>query len=99
MFKSKERYVTKQVAAEIPVSIQRFLWYLIDEEVRKDKDLDYLQIFEVKPVQAGQIVIHRQEQPKRNQELFLPVEDNKRISKTIWVIDSGYQTMLLPEEY
>lgn len=61
MFKSKERYVTKQVVAEIPVSIQRFLWYLVDEEVRKDKDLNYLQILEVKPVQGGQIVIHRQE--------------------------------------
>ena len=99
MFKSKERYVTKQVVAEIPVSIQSFLWYLIDEEVKKEKDLDYLQIFEVKAVRGGQIVIHRQEQPKQNQELFLPIEGNKRINKTIWVIDSGYQTMLLPDEY
>lgn len=99
MFKSKERYATNRVTEEVPILIQGFLWYLIDEEVTKGRDLDYFQIFEVEAIEGGVRVLHRQEQPEWNQEVFLSVADEDRINQKIWVIDSGYQTMLFPEEY
>ena len=99
MFKSKERYVTRRVIAEVPIIIQRFLWHLIDEEVNAGNELDYFQIFEIEAIEGGVQVIHRQEQPAWSQEVFLPVVDEDRINQKIWVIDTGYQTMLFPEEY
>lgn len=99
MFKSKERYVTRGVSNEIPVSIQGFLWNLIDEEVNKGNELDYFQIFEIESVEGGIRVLHRQEQPERRQVAYLPVADEDRITQKIWVIDTEYQTMLFPNEY
>lgn len=99
MFRSKERYVTRRVNEEVPILIQGFLWYLIDEEVTKGRKLDYFQVFEIEAVDGGIKVLHTQEQPAWSQEVFLPVVDEDRINQKIWVIDTGYQTMLFPEEY
>ena len=99
MFKSKERYSTRRVNEEVSILIQGFLWYLIDEEVTKGRKLDYFQIFEIESIDGGIKVLHKQEQPTWSQEVFLPVADEDRINQKIWVIDSGYQTMLFPEEY
>lgn len=99
MFQSKERYVTRRVSTEVPLIIQAFLWSLIDDDVANDKELDYLQIFELEAVEEGLKVIHRQEQPSRSREVFLPFTQENQKNRTIWVIDSGYQTMLFPEDY
>lgn len=99
MFKSKERYATRRVNEEVPILIQGFLWYLIDEEVTKGRILDYFQVFEIEAIDEGIKVVHKQEKPAWSQEVFLPVVDEDRINQKIWVIDTGYQTMLFPEEY
>ena len=99
MFKSKERYSTRRVNEEVSILIQGFLWYLIDEEVTKGRKLDYFQIFEIESIDGGIKVLHKQEQPTWSQEVFLPVADEDCINQKIWIIDSGYQTMLFPEEY
>lgn len=99
MFQSKERYVTRKLSTEVPLIIQAFLWSLIDDDVANDKELDYFQIFELEVIEGGLRVIHRQEQPARSKEVFLPFTHENQKDRTIWVIDSGYQTMLFPEEY
>lgn len=99
MFKSKERYATRRVNEEVSILIQGFLWYLIDEEVAKGRMLDYFQVFEIEGVDGGIKVVHKQEKPTWIQEVYLPVVDEERINQKIWVIDTGYQTMLFPEEY
>lgn len=99
MFKSKERYATSRVNEEVSILIQGFLWYLIDEEVAKGRKLDYFQVFEIEAIDGGIKVLHKQEHLTWSQKVFLPVADEDRISRKIWVIDSGYQTMLFPEEY
>ncbi|EGC7825244.1 DUF960 domain-containing protein [Listeria monocytogenes] len=63
------------------------MWRLIDNQVKKGNEMDYLQKFELNITDAGQEIRHSQEKPRRSY-------------KTIWVIDNvEYQTMLFPEDY
>lgn len=94
---NKDRYLTRGVAEEVPLEIQLLIWSMIgDMKCKKD----YLQVFEIKPVNSELIEIeHRQEVPKYSNTLIVK---NKEVSYTIkiFVIDDGeYSTMLLASEY
>ena len=101
MFESKNnRYVTRSVAEDVPITTQLFLWSLIDDQVQKGNTLDYFQKFELKAIEAGQEILHSQEVPQWSQATVMAVPRECCITETIWVIDSGdYQTMLFPEDY
>ena len=46
MFESKNnRYVTRSVAEDVPITTQLFLWSLIDDQVQNGNALDYFQKF------------------------------------------------------
>ncbi|TFJ46645.1 hypothetical protein CKN80_02575 [Carnobacterium divergens] len=50
MFKDKKvRYLTKAIQEEVPSAIQLALWGLIDARVEENAELDYFQIFELRP--------------------------------------------------
>ena len=101
MFESKNnRYVTRSIAEEVPIATQIFLWSLIDGQVSKGIQLDYLQKFELKASAKGQEIVHSQEEPKWSQATKMAIPSECCITKTIWIIDSeAYQTMLFPEDY
>ena len=101
MFKDKnKRYMTRTIDETVHAEIQMILWSLIDEQRKEDKELDYLQVFELKEKEGRQHIIHRQEVPERKREWVYTLQYTTPIDQTIWCIDSEeYQMMLLPNEY
>lgn len=61
MMFTNERYITREVAEQVPIEIQLLMWDLVDSIVEKY----YLQIFELTPKENEIIeVIHKQEIPE-----------------------------------
>lgn len=95
-----ERYMTRAIAEEVPLRIALHLWSLINEQIVKGVELDYIQVFELSANNKKQAIIHRQEIPKRESFWIIPLEDVEPIDRTIWCIDNGEnQMMLFPEDY
>lgn len=57
MFKKENRYMTRELAEEIPLEINILIWNLIDSlTIEKN----YLQIFELNPIGNGIVeIIHK----------------------------------------
>ena len=93
----KQKHLTKGIQEKLSIPLQIALWRMIE---KVDKELDYLQIFEIKQLPDMQVqILHRQEVPEYASELIvkgtIPGDKLK-----IYVIDDGeYSTMLLSEEY
>lgn len=101
MFSKKHaRYMTKTIGGTVHTEIQMILWNLIDEQRKTEKELDYLQVFELKAVDGRQHIVHRQEVPERKREWMYTLQYTTPINQTIWCIDSEeYQMMLFPSDY
>ena len=105
-FKSK-RYMTCGVDADIHPVLQSTMWSMIDENIAVGLKMDYLQVFNLKPVTENskrfQQIKHTQEQPKHERTISVDFYANlgiAPISGKIFVIDSGeYVTMMLADEY
>ncbi len=107
VFKGR-KYITRGANNKLPLVLQNYLWDLI-EKARKKTELDYLQVFELKPHKVNindegkhevyiQKIKHFQEKPSYSTEAYLPLA-NPVIDK-VYVIDSKeYCTMLLADEY
>lgn len=93
--KSKGRYLTRGVNAEIPVELQVIMWQAVDE---MPEPKDYLQILNLSAGNGLQIIHHTSEQPEFEMTYIIPSE--KPITAKIYIIDdSEHCTMLLAEEY
>ena len=97
-----KRYITSGVQNEIPVELQIVMWDMIDILRNSKHELDYLQVFELKPVYENgvemQEITHSQEQPHRKKKIT--IESDSPVSKKIFVIDDvTHSTMLLCHEY
>ena len=93
--KSKGRYLTRGVDAEIPLYLQMFLWAAVDN---MPQPKDYLQVFQLSEENGLQIVHHTSEQPQF--EMTYIVEAQKPVTVKVYIIDdSEHSTMLLAEEY
>ena len=93
-----KRYLTRGIEAEIPPITQLLLWELIDEQNAIGAELDYLQVFRLKPDGKQQKITHSQEQPPYEHECYLLGPEP--ITAKIFVIDDGdHSTMMLAEEY
>ena len=71
-----------------------------DKDVLKQtlSDLDYLQVFELKPVGCLQSITHISEEPEYHMEYLLPMDTP--IADKVYIIDDGdHSTMLLANEY
>ena len=86
---NKERYLTRGISNEIPLEIQILLWSMIDKlNVKKD----YLQVFEIEPIDANLLKIEHSDIVVKNVGISSKVK--------IFVIDDGeYSTMMLSSEY
>jgi hypothetical protein len=102
MFESNSRYITSGVQQEIPLELQLFMWSCIDKLKEQEKELDYLQVFELRSAGGEEISLqsieHRQEMPEYKKIYLVPCGES--ITAKIFVIDDGtHSTMLLAEEY
>ena len=95
--KSKGRYLTRGVDAEIPIELQvlMFLWDAVDN---MPEPKDYSQVFRLSEENGLQIVHHTSEQPQF--EMTYIAEAEKPVTAKVYIIDDGeHCTMLLAEEY
>ena len=102
--KGQPRYVTRGVNDSLPFVLQMVLWNMVDN-LRKEKKLDYLQVFELETLGSQeertlvQVVTHSQEQPRYSRIYYFPIADNGVTGK-IYIIDDGdHATMLWADEY
>lgn len=94
--RSKGRYLTRGVDAEIPIDIQIFMWEAVD---KMPEPKDYLQVFNLSVENGLQIIKHTSEQPKFDMTYILTTL-TKAVTDKIYIIDDGdHCTMLLAEEY
>lgn len=92
---NNDRYVTCEMNRRVPYSIQLTLWNIVDSmSVKKD----YLQVFEIKSIDKGVNIIHRQEVPFYTKEYFLKI-DWIGEEKIFIIDDNTHSTMLLAEDY
>ena len=90
-----QRYLTRGVQAEIPLTLQIFMWSCVDG---LPKEHDYFQVFRLESFGTMQKMTHFSEQREYHREYLIP-SDNP-ITVKVYVIDSEeYSTMLLAEEY
>ena len=97
MFKKENRYMTREIAENLPVEIAMLLWDLIDNLIIEK---DYLQIFEINPIGLGVVeIVHKQEVPKYEVSVYIQ-NDLIKDKLKIYVIDSiEYSTMMFSNEY
>lgn len=97
MFKKENRYMTREIAENLPVEIAMLLWELIDNlTIEKD----YLQVFEINPIGVEVLeIVHKQEVPKYEASVYIQnglIKDKLKI----YAIDSiEYSTMMFSNEY
>lgn len=97
MFKKENRYMTREIAENLPVEIAMLLWDLIDNLIIEK---DYLQIFEINPIGLGVVeIVHKQEVPEYEASIYIQ-NDLIKDKLKIYAIDSiEYSTMMFSDEY
>ena len=97
MFKKENRYMTKEIAENLPIEIAILLWNLIDDLTTEK---DYLQLFEINPIGLGVVeIVHKQEVPEYESRIYIQNHKIKDQLK-IYVIDNvEYRTMMFSNEY
>ena len=92
----EKRYMTRGVAAEVPVWLQNLMWYL--RESMQVEQRDYLQVFRLTRSGGLQEIGHTQEQPDYKKVVCVPAAD--AIDAKVYIIEGpAHVTMLLSEEY
>ncbi len=96
------RYITRGVAAEIPLYIQLMLFESIEVMRDKVEELDWLQVVKLEGITKDGVsvlrILHEQEVPEGKVEYYLPYEFEGK--QTVYVIDDvDHVTMLLASEY
>lgn len=93
---TNERYLTREVANQVPIDIQILMWDLVERLEEKD----YLQIFELIPI-GSEIVelIHKQEIPETTSIYKIKNTEIKNQMK-LYIIDNGeYSTLMFSHEF
>lgn len=94
--RSKGRYLTRGVDAEILIDIQIFMWEAVDN---MPEPKDWLQVFNLSVENGLQIIHHTSEQPEFDMTYILTAL-TKAVTAKVYIIDDGdHCTMLLAEEY
>ena len=94
--KTKGRYLTRGVDADIPAELQLFMWQAIDQ---MPEPKDYLQVFRLSVENGLQVIHHTTEQPEFDMAYILAAADTA-VTEKVYVIDDGeHCTMILASEY
>lgn len=98
---NRYRNVTKAISEKVDMNMQIQLWRIYDLlAAEREKDMDYLQVFEIKSAGNKVIIINEQEEPSLKKELVFEQEMFGVNDTTIWIIDEfDKQTMLFPSDY
>lgn len=96
MMFTNERYLTREVAEQVPIDMQILMWDLVE----KLEEKDYLQIFELTPIGSGMVeLVHKQEIPETTSIYKIKNTEIKNKMK-LYIIDNGeYSTLMFSDEY
>ena len=64
MFKKDIRYITRGVNEKLDLRLQLILWNIIYKLNEEGKELDYLQVFNIRKCEEGILIEHSQEVPE-----------------------------------
>lgn len=93
---SKARYITCGIREIIPIELQSFMWYAVDN---MPEPKDYLQVFKLVNKAGVQQILHTSEEPEYSKHYIL-TDINEAVTCKVYIIDDGINvTMLLAEEY
>lgn len=100
---NNDGYMTRGFSAEIPDEVKVVISELM-VDVKKDKDADYLQVFNLKPnILHGvtvQEIIHTQEVPPKSNTVNVVLFMDDPVTEKIFVIDDNdHHTFMLASEY
>ena len=100
--KKIERYMTRGIQANVPLEIQLFLWAFQTKIRKNNKEIDYLQVYDLTIEGEQEKIKHTSEEPGYEKEYAIRVEEP--ITAKIFIIEDDYgdkfvETMLLAEEY
>lgn len=97
----KPRYVTRAINEELNIEIQVLLWELLDSiAIKRENNMDYLQVFEIVNISNKIKIINRQEQPTMKEVLIIEQGALNVKDTTVWTIDEPDKlTMLFPSNY
>lgn len=100
--KKIERYMTRGIQVNVPLEVQLYLWELQTEIRKNNKEIDYLQVYDLTIQEGQQKIRHTSEEPEYKNEYVVQVE--RPITAKIFMIEDDYgdklvETMLLAEEY
>ena len=92
-------FVTRAIAEQLSGEHQLFiLKYLHEHQASMN---DYLQVFEFYIENGEQWLVQRQEVPERETTVYVELENEPAINRTVWVMDQGHDGLIIlfPEDY
>ena len=96
------KYLTKGIAAELPLALQLCLWQIISDLSRRIS-LDYLQVFRLEAISINglsfQQITHSQELPPYKNTVTIRFNQPVSNRKIFCIDDQTHSTMLFAEEY
>lgn len=96
---SKKMYMTRNISERLSGGHILFIvTYLHDNHATLS---DYLQVFEFVIEESKQLLIQRQEEPKRESKFVVEIGGCNPINETVWAIDQGDEGVIIlyPEDY
>ena len=102
MFNIENKFMTIGVKENISLDIQLFMWEEIKERIVSGKQVDYLQVFNIRIIDKvlGVVEIeHTQEVPEYRNTSIIKSKGVRTNLKVYVIIESEYATMMLASEY
>ncbi|AWI95116.1 MULTISPECIES: DUF960 family protein [Staphylococcus] len=101
------RYITRGIANNLPITLQHQLWELVSEREQKQskgkESLDYFHIFQLNMHNNQLYIKHKQERPEYVKTHKANYSKAINMNKVYIIreddVDLSYYVMLLPEEY
>ena len=102
MFNIDKKYMTIGIKEQIGIDIQLFMWNEIEERINAEKQIDYLQVFNISIIDKDKGIVkieHTQEIPEYKKTSIIKSKEVRNNLKVFVILEAEYATMLLASEY
>lgn len=102
MFNIDKKYMTIGIKEQIGIDIQLFMWNEIEERINAEKQVDYLQVFNISIIDKDKGIVkieHTQEIPEYKKTSIIKSKEVRNNLKVFVILEAEYATMLLASEY
>ena len=102
MFNIDKKYITIGIKEQIGIDIQLFMWNEIEKRINLKKELDYLQVFNIRIIDKDKGIVkieHTQEIPEYKKTSIIKSKEVRNNLKVFVILEAEYATMLLASEY